>query len=239
MAGGGLEVYGGDFVARGHALAGLGGLEVECVLEDLDFVLNLAAVGRLVDGLLYVVVNLLDGEFPGIGGFLVYSEQAHESAGQGAGQPGDGIEYPVYQPKGECDEAHCEVGVDAENGLGEEFAGDEDDEGGDEGIANEQECLGAGEPFLQYGVENYGDGDAVDDKGDVVADQQRGNEHVGAVREALEDAGDESAACGVNLDAYFVGLYECDLGSGEESGEEYCDDGDGYCGGEVHKYIIT
>lgn len=54
-----VDVNRHNLVARRHAIAQMGGGKIECVMEYLHLVFNLGLlVGLLVDGLLYIVVEI-------------------------------------------------------------------------------------------------------------------------------------------------------------------------------------
>ena len=200
--------------------------EVESVVENLHLVFDFGLLGcGLVDGLLEVFVEVADGYGAELDVFTAYAENLHQGLGEPGGEERDGIEDEIERGRERCHHAHRAVGVDAEYGFGEELAGEQDDAGGDERLADEHEGL-VGVDTFEPRLDHLGGAHAVDHEHDVVAHQDGGDEEFRPGVEYVKYSADEASLLDVELHAHAVGGDEGYLDAREEGGECQGDDCD-------------
>ena len=167
-----------------HTVAHLRLREVKGVLEDLDLLAYQVLITGIVDTGLHEIVEIDLRELP----FFVLLRHAdayepEESFGEEGCQAGDGIEDDITEPGGYGKDGEHRVGCVLEDGLREELTGEEYDDRREECIEGDPDAIAEG--CEEGGIEDLGEEDAIDDKGDIVAHEHGGDK---VVRVLVEDS---------------------------------------------------
>ena len=169
----------------------------------------------------------------------MYADDAQQSACAPLGKQREGVEEDVEQVGGQGEGPQGVVRPAAEEGLGDVFAEDDDDDGGEDGVDGKERGVGnAGQQGFEPGVEELGHQDAVDDKYGVVADKHGGDV---AGRMAVEDAEKARGKAAVGLIDLVAQLAAGDKGylhAAEEGGKQQAGDEEGNLGGTHYSWFM-
>lgn len=126
-----------------HAVAQVGLREVEGVVENLHLALDLGVlVGFLVDGLLKILVEVAHRDDAELGVLVLDAADAQRaSLISTSREERHGVEQAVEQGREGGHEPQRAVGVDAEYGLWEKLAREEDYAGGYQCLRKQHKCL--------------------------------------------------------------------------------------------------
>ncbi len=216
VAGSVVDVDSHYLVARCHAVAHMGVAEIEGVAENYHFVLHsLFLVFEIIDGFLYVVAQIADGNQVQRPFGVFYSGKFHQHLREPCGKDGyrikDYIQYVQRQGK----DFQGIVGVYTEDCLGKEFAGKKNHTGGNQSLGQQYQGF-SGQPLPQCSLEELGCPHTVNYQNNIVAHQDGGDEQFGIGVEESQNGGDGAGAFAVELYTHAVAGYIRHLASREQ-----------------------
>ena len=218
---GGIGVDGLDVDAGNHAVAHAQVGEIEGVLKELELVVGLGpgvgTVGIEQGGQIVAAesgLRALPDDGP--------PEQTENTVGDERSEPCDGKEQEVEKEDDGSEGPVIEIGVVAEDGLGQELGDEDDDERGNARLDSDRPLAGDTLPPQREEQCPQKDGhvERIDDQRDVVADENGGDVLPGMAGENLGDAVEHAALLAVDLQLEPVLAGEGDLHAREKGGEQ-------------------
>jgi hypothetical protein len=150
-------------------------------------------------------------------------EQAQHMAREPCSETRCGIKQHIKEKGWKGKPLHRAVGIDAEQGFGKEFAGDDNDNGGYYRLKQQLDGRGAVKRRQDSLVQEVGHEYTIDNNHYIVADKQTRDKIVAVAVKFIENAGGNRFVAHVYLHKELVGGDERYFHSGEESGEDYDD----------------
>ena len=230
-----LHVHSLNLGAWHHAIPHLGVAEVEGVVEDFHLIGYLLVILGIVDTALHEIVEIHSGESRSLLLFLhLHSHHEEHGTGKEGGKARYGIEHDIEHHGRDGKEGEHSVGIALTDSLRQKLARKEHHDGGENRVGCNP--LTITKTAEQCGVEYLGKQDTIDDEGDVVAYEHRGNEVVGMAIEKA-DSPLTGTAAGVHLSQQAVARHEGYLHTRKECGEHH---GDYQCyNGICHFVFLT
>ena len=217
----GGRVFDGIHLRTGHhTVAHLRLGEIKGILEDLHLLTDLVFIFGVVNTGLYKVIEVNFCEFALLRLFRhTDAHQPEEPFGEESGQTGDRIEDDITDIGRDSEDGKHGVGSVLEDGLRQELACKEDNDGRKQGIKCDTDTIAEG--VEQRSIEDTGKKNTVYNQGDVIAHEHGRNKIVRMLIEDSDGLLGKTILLTVHLCQETVARDKGDLHAREECGEQH------------------
>ena len=158
-------------------------------------------------------------------GFIDFdANEAHKALRKHFREARKGVEHTVAHEKRERKHAQRGIGIDAKNGFGQKFAGNQNDNGGNDGDEDKLEKFVSTKPSVNRLADKARHRHTVDHIHHIITHEHGGYKHIAVAVERMDDAVHQSAFLDINFKAHLIRRHKGDFHAGKECRQEHRDE---------------